>query len=243
MKKSDIITLVVVAAVVCGFAFIPGAWDWFNTTTKNHGLLMSFFKFAILGTFGEMLALRIREGVYMKKGFGLLPKMLVWGVLGVVIASAMTVFKSGTVLLLDDGFRLDGKAREWFGFSLDENTGKWIVGNAPLSWGKFFVALCVSVLMNTLFAPVFMTFHKITDIHVAETGGTLRGFFGNKLRIREKMSQKINWDIQYGFVFAKTIPLFWYPAHTITFLLPPTLQVLFAALLGVALGVILSIKK
>ena len=190
---------------------------------------MSFFKFAILGTFGEMLALRIREGVYHKKGFGILPKMLVWGVLGVVIASAMTIFKTGTVALLDKGFHLDGKAEVWF--------------NGDLSWGKFFVALCVSVLMNTLFAPVFMTFHKITDIHIAETGGTLKGFFGSKLNIREAMSHKINWDTQYGFIFAKTIPLFWYPAHTITFLLPGTYQVLFAAALGVALGVILSIKK
>lgn len=229
MKKADLITIVIVAAVVCGFAFIPGAWTWFNETTKAHGLLMSFFKFAILGTFGEMLALRIREGVYMKKGFGLLPKMLVWGVLGVVIASAMTIFKTGTVALLDGGFHLGGKAAAWFA--------------GDLSWGKFFVALCVSVLMNTLFAPVFMTFHKITDIHIAETGGTLKGFFSKPLNIRETMSQKINWDVQYGFVFAKTIPLFWYPAHTITFLLPGTLQVLFAAFLGVALGVILSIKK
>ena len=229
MKKSDFITIIVVAAVVCGFAFIPGAWDWFLVTTKNHGLLMSFFKFAILGTFGEMLALRIREGRYLKKGFGLLPKMLVWGVLGVVIASAMTIFKNGTIALLDGGFHLDGRAAEWF--------------KADLSWGKAFVALCISVLMNTLFAPVFMTFHKITDIHIAETGGTLKGFFGKPLEIRKTMSEKINWDIQYGFVFAKTIPLFWYPAHTITFLLPGTLQVLFAALLGVALGVILSIKK
>lgn len=229
MKKSDIITIGVVVAVVCGFAFIPGAWDWFNTTTKNHGLIMSFFKFAILGTFGEMLAMRIREGLYMKKGFGLLPKMLVWGALGVVIASAMTIFKTGTVALLDGGFKLGGKAAMWFA--------------GGLSWGKFLVALCISVLMNTLFAPVFMTFHKITDIHIAETGGSLKGFFSNKLKMRETMSQKINWDTQYGFIFAKTIPLFWYPAHTITFLLPGTYQVLFAAFLGVALGVILSIKK
>ena len=206
MKKADFVTLIIVAAVVCGFAFIPGAWEWFNTTTKNHGLLMSFFKFAILGTFGEMLALRIREGVYMKQGFG---------------------FKTGTVALLDGGFHLNGKAAMWFA--------------GDLSWGKFFVALCVSVLMNTLFAPVFMTFHKITDIHIAETGGSLKGFFSHPLEIRRVMSEKINWDIQYGFVFAKTIPLFWYPMHTITFLLPPTLQVLFAAFLGVALGVILSI--
>ena len=235
MKKSDVITLIVVAAVISVFAISKSAWEWFNTTTINHGLLMSFFKFAILGTFGEMLAMRIREGVYMKQGFGLLPKLLIWGVLGVVIASAMTIFKTGTVKLLDGGFHLDGKASSWF----EPKDG--IV--PPLSWGKAFVALCVSVLMNTLFAPVFMTFHKVTDIHIAETGGSLKGFFGSPLGIREALSKKINWDIQYGFVFAKTIPLFWYPAHTITFLLPPTLQVLFAAFLGVALGVILSIKK
>ena len=213
MKKSDLLTILIVAAVICGFAFIPGAWDWFLTTTSNHGLLMSFFKFAILGTFGEMLSLRIREGVYLKKGFGLLPKLLIWGVLGVVIASAMTIFKTGTVKLLDGGFHFNGKAAEWFA--------------GDLSWGK----------------PVFMTFHKITDIHIAETGGTLKGFFSSPLGIGEALSKKINWDIQYGFVFAKTIPLFWYPMHTITFLLPGTLQVLFAAFLGVALGVILSIKK
>lgn len=229
MKKADFVTIIVVAAVVSGFAFILGAWEWFNTTTTNHGLLMSFFKFAILGTFGEMLALRIREGAYLKKGFGLLPKMLVWGMLGVVIASAMTIFKTGTGALLDKGFHL-------------ENAVKWI-DSTDLNWHKFVAALCTSVLMNTLFAPVFMTFHKITDIHIAETGGTLKGFFSNPLKIRETLSKKINWDIQYGFVFAKTIPLFWYPAHTITFLLPPSLQVLFAAFLGVVLGVLLSIKK
>lgn len=228
MKKSDRTTIILIAVVILGFAFIPGAWDWFIRATKNHGLLMSFFKFAILGTFGEMLSLRIKEGVYYKEGFGLLPKMLVWGVLGVVIASAMTIFKTGTVVLLEKGFHI--KKAAW-----------WFAGN--LSWGKFFVALCVSVLMNTLFAPVFMTFHKITDIHIAETGGTLAGFFSSPLNVQKTLAEKINWNIQYGFVFKKTIPLFWYPAHTITFLLPGTLQVLFAAALGVALGVILSIKK
>ena len=40
-----------------------------------------------------------------------------------------------------------------------------------------------------------MTFHKITDIHIAETGGTLKGFFSKSLNIREKMSKKINWDV------------------------------------------------
>ena len=228
MKKGDIITTLAVLAVIGAFAFVPGAMDWFNAMTAEHGMIMSFFKFAILGTFGEMLALRIRKGCYIEKGFGLVPKMLVWGFLGVIIASAMTIFKSGTVTLLEKGFGV-AQASEWF--------------RGDFSGGKVFVALLVSVLMNTIFAPVFMTFHKVTDIHIAETGGTLKGFFCNKLKIQETIAHKINWDLQYGFVFKKTIPLFWYPAHTITFLLPGNYQVLFAAFLGVVLGLILSIKK
>ena len=235
MKESDFIAIIIWAAVICGFAFIPGACDWFNTTTANHGLLMSIPKFAILCTFGEMLSLRIREGVYIKKGFGLLPKIVIWGMIGVVIASAMIIFRAGTVRLLDGGFHLGGQASEWF----DVKNG--VI--PPLTWGKVFVALCVSTLMNTLFAPIFITFHKITDIHIAETGGTLRGFFSKPLSIGETLSKKINWDIHYGFVIAKTIPFYAIPANTIVFLLPPTLQVLAAALVGVSLGLVLSIKK
>ena len=70
-------------------------------------------------------------------------------------------------------------------------------------------------------------------------GGTLRGLF-TPINMGEIM-QNLNWKVQWGFVFKKTIPLFWFPAHTITFLLPGEMRVLFAALLGVLLGVILSI--
>ena len=210
MKKSDFLVITIVMAILGIFIFVPGVLEAFNTATANHGMIMSFFKFAILATFGEMLALRIRKGHYVEKGFGILPRMLVWGVLGMCIAMAMTVFKAGTVKFLT-----------YIGL----------------------VAFCVSVLMNTFFAPVFMTFHKITDIHIAETGGTLAGFFSKPLEIQKTMAEKIDWNIQYGFVFKKTIPLFWYPAHTITFMLPGNYQVLFAAVLGVVLGLILSIKK
>ena len=38
-----------------------------------------------------------------------------------------------------------------------------------------------------------------------------------------------------------TIPLFWIPAQTITFLLPEDYRVLFAAFLSIVLGVLLAI--
>ena len=47
----------------------------------------------------------------------------------------------------------------------------------------------------------------------------------------------------WGFVFKKTLPFFWVPCHTITFVLPTELRVLFAAALGVVLGSILAIAS
>jgi hypothetical protein len=52
--------------------------------------------------------------------------------------------------------------------------------------------------------------------------------------------QEIRRALMWGFVFKKTLPCFWVPAHTITFMLPPHFQMVFAALLGVVLGVILA---
>jgi len=86
---------------------------------------------------------------------------------------------------------------------------------------------------------VMMTIHKISDTHILQNGGTMMGFF-KPIQVR-KIFVNLNWDVQWNFVFKKTIPFFWIPAHTITFLLLPDFQVLFAALLGIALGIILAV--
>jgi hypothetical protein len=70
----------------------------------------------------------------------------------------------------------------------------------------------------------------------------LFGFFSTPIPVG-KIITGLDWKTQWGFVFKKTIPLFWYPAHTLTFMLPSNYQVLFAAFLGVALGVILAIAN
>ncbi len=46
--------------------------------------------------------------------------------------------------------------------------------------------------------------------------------------------------VRWGKVILISIVLFWIPAHTFTFLLPPVWRILFAAYLGIALGLILS---
>jgi len=226
MKKSDFILIGCVVAVVLAFAAVPAAGRAYNSMTAAHPFVMSFFKFAILSTLGEMIGLRIKKGVYNEPGFGILPRMLVWGVLGVFISGAFVVFKAGTVSLYGA-----------FGVS---RAAQWFAG--PLSWGKVLVAFSVSVLCNTFFAPVFMTFHKISDTHIRTTGGTLKGYLGTPMPVGQIITN-LDWNTQWNFVFKKTIPLFWYPMHTVTFLLPANIQVLFAAFLGVALGVILALAN
>ena len=228
MKKQDWILIISVIVVLTPF-FIPatGFFEWFNTATATHPFIMAFFKFAILATLGEMLALRIRKGIYNEKGFGIVPRMMVWGFLGMCITMAMIIFKTGTPAFM-------AKVG-----NCDYSTLMGIFTAPELTWGKVGIAFCVSVAMNTIFAPVMMTFHKCTDIHITQTGGTVAGLL--KPMPMKKIISSINWEVQWGVVFKKTIPLFWYPAHTITFILPPNLQVLFAALLGVALGLILAL--
>ena len=163
-------------------------------------------------------------GAYTHPTFGALPRMVIWGLLGMAISMAMTVFSAGIPA-----------------FITNMGGGELVASfyAEGLSWGKFVVALAISVMMNTFFAPVFMTFHKITDAHIAECGGSIKALV-TPIPM-QRLIKGVNWDVQWGFIFKKTIPLFWYPAHTITFMLPGELRVLFAALLGVALGVILAI--
>ena len=236
MKKQDWLVILIIVVVLTPF-FIPatGFFAGFKHLTDTHPYIMAFFKFAILATFGEMLALRIREGVYNKKGFGVLPRMMVWGFLGMCITMAMKIFSSGTPYFLA---QVAGHGKEETLVLAQGLTA--IFTSQTFTWGKLGIAFAVSVLMNSIFAPVMMTFHKCTDIHITDNGGTVRGLF-RPIKMREIMSKKVNWDVQWNLVIKKTIPLFWFPMHTITFILPPTFQVLFAALLGVALGLILAL--
>jgi hypothetical protein len=93
-------------------------------------------------------------------------------------------------------------------------------------------------MMNTCFAPVFMTVHKITDMHISQHHGRLKSLI-TPIKVKNILSA-LDWNVQWNFVFKKTIPFFWIPAHTITFILPANFRVLFAALLSVALGLILA---
>ena len=225
MKRSDLYFAGVMLAIFLPFVFSDGLYDWYKEFNATHPMIMAFLKFGILATLGEMLGCRISTGKYTTPAFGVLPRMVVWGLLGMVISMAMSVFAVGIPAFIASM----GGAEFVAEFAAE-----------GVTFGKFIVALSISVMMNTFFAPVFMTFHKITDAHIAANGGSLKALV-TPIPMAERFAS-INWQAQWGFVFKKTIPFFWYPAHTITFLLPPEQRVLFAALLGIALGVLLAVS-
>jgi len=228
MKKQDILIIISVLFLLSPFFIFDSVYNFYSEFNKEHGLITAFVKFAILATFGEALGLRIREGVYNRKGFGLLPRAVVWGFLGITIKVAFVIFASGTPIFL-----------EYIGINNASNLLK-----GDLNGYKILVAFSISFAMNLVYAPVMMTLHKITDTHIINNGGKLSCLI-KRIKFAE-IFKSINWDVQWHFVYKKTIPFFWIPAHTITFLLPQEFQVLFAALLGIALGTILafaSLKK
>lgn len=225
MKKQDLYLLAFCLLLFLPFILSPTLYGYYKTFNAEHGMIMAAIKFGILSTLGEVIGLRIRTGKYELKGFGLAPRALVWAFLGMWISMSFKIFGAGAPLFAD-----------YIGIS---GTAAAMAGSFSLL--KLVGAFFISASMNLSFGPVFMTLHKITDTHIMDNGGTLRGFF--RPIPMAKILKGLNWDVQWNFVFKKTIPFFWIPAHTITFLLPSDIQILVAALLGVALGIILALAS
>ena len=223
MKKSDIIFVIIVILLLLPFMLSDVVYEGYKSINSAHPYLMAFLKFMILSSIGEMLGLRIKQGIYHYNGYGIIPRAIVWGILGVMIAVAMKIFSSGVPVMLES-WGLEGMVAAMKG-----ETG----------WAKLVDAFCISTAMNCFFAPMFMTLHKVTDTHILNCGGKISSLI-TPIKFGDILAS-LNWRVQWSFVFKRTIPLFWIPAHTITFLLPADYQVLFAASLSIVLGLFLSI--
>ncbi len=223
MKTKDLLFALIALLIFAPFVFSEQLYAFYVSFNAEHGMVMSFLKFAVLATMGELLGLRISTGKYYFKGFGILPHALVWGLFGMWINLAFVVFSNGVPAFA--------------GYLGVDNPAGILAG--ALTWQKVLLAFSISVVMNTSFGPVFMTLHKVTDAHILSNGGSLACLI-RPIKMSQ-IIQNLNWKVQWEFVFKKTIPFFWFPAHTITFLLPGEQRILCAALLSVFLGVILSI--
>ena len=107
-------------------------------------------------------------------------------------------------------------------------------GLLPFEASVFFQAFFTSLFMNLIFAPTMMLFHRVSDHYIEQK-------IADRHHQLKTTLAAIDFRGFVSFVLFKTIPLFWIPAHTITFILPTTYRVFFAAVLGIALGLLLGI--
>ncbi|WP_419781131.1 hypothetical protein [Maridesulfovibrio sp.] len=218
MKRSDYIVLSVIALLFVWIACQPHPIDTFQLYTKEHGYILSFIKFAVLATFGECVALRIVDGRYWRPGFGLIARAVMWGFIGLFLKACFSVFAVGSPAVLTS-----------FGWNVSAEDG---------FFARLLISFTTSVMLNTVFAPVLMILHKIYDDHIQVHNGSVRALIA-PVDVAARLAA-INWDNMWGFVLKKTVPVFWIPAQTVTFMLPPDMRIIFAAFLGGVLGVILA---
>ncbi len=210
MSKYGTLIWLSILAFVAGILIYPATNSLFLEATAKHPYIMGFVKFSILSMMGEFLAARFVYGKWTKIK-GLFPKMVVWGILGIMIVAMFSIFSHG----------VDGAAAD---------------GLLYLNGSKLLRAFLISAIMNLTFAPVFMASHRITDLYIDSK------YAGQTTSISEIIGQT-DWGKFIKDIVIKTIPLFWIPAHTITFMLPGGYKVLFAASLSIVLGLILSFAK
>jgi hypothetical protein len=214
MLFGDGIILLVSLAIIAFFAF-PATRELYLAANTQVPELLSFIKFAILATGGEIIALRLKGKQYNLKHFGILPKMLIWGIFGIFIYWAFGIFST--------------EVPQLFPF----------LKKIADPWSSVLTAFAISLFLNLIFSPVLMLSHHVTDGIIIANNGAFPLF---KIDTVAALNQ-IDWNRMWKFVFMKTIPFFWIPAHTITFMLPPQYRVLFAAGLSVVLGLILGSVK
>ncbi len=195
--------------LITAFLVIPTTQQVFIQLTSNYPYGISFLKFAILATMGELLALRLASRKWMAP-LGMAYKVAVWGVIGMLIHFMFAFYAGGVATLM-----AQGPLAGWEG---------------PAA--TFLRAFLTSAIMNLTFGIVFMAMHRMSDTYIE-----LR-VTGEKPSLKE-LIELINWDAFISFVVFKTILLFWIPAHTITFSLPENFRVAVAAYLSIVLGVIL----
>jgi len=224
MKKTDLTFTLAFVAIFAPFFVSDSLFEFFVRFSTEWAFTASFIKFALLATMGEMLGSRIRTGIYIPPGFGLVPRAVVWGFLGMTVKAAFMIFGKGVPSII-----------EHLGM-----TGTSAIMAGPVTPPKILLAFCISFFLNIFYAPLLMVTHRISDLHIASAHGEKGRLF--RMPDVAQMLASVEWKSMWGFVLKKTIPFFWIPAQTVTFLLPQEFQILFAALLSTVLGVILALS-
>ena len=204
VKKNDKLISLCIVLLTVVLIFIVSR-EFFLSFATEYKLIGGFIKFFFLATIGDFIGLRLKLK-YWSIPKNILLKATVWGLIGMVIVMMFIIFPKGVKELQ-------------------------LMNILPFESSVVATAFFTSAIMNIIFAPTMMVFHRISDTYLD----------GAK-SITDAIN-KVDWANFFHKIILLTIPLFWIPAHTVTFLLPREYQVIMAAVLGIFLGLLLGIFK
>ncbi|MDR2103567.1 MAG: hypothetical protein LBP42_05625 [Treponema sp.] len=106
-----------------------------------------------------------------------------------------------------------------------------------IPWNNALAGALFASLVNSLtFGMVLMGVHTITDTIIELKTEN------EKISLKE-VAARTRWDRFLSFVVLRSLPFFWIPAHTVAYLLPGHIQVIFLAVLSIVLGLMLTFDK
>ena len=210
MKRNDI-WWAVAYGLLAVFTVLFCVTGGFAKVNIAYPYLAGFAQFAVYATAGEVLSGRMLEGTWQIKRATWF-KSLSWGIGGVLVTLAFTVFSQGTRQAMAAGL-LPG-----YGNTLAQ-------------------AFFTSVTNNLFFAPIHSALMRVCG-NYAE----IRFLAGQHITPRQAVDSADRAEL-IDFTLFKTIPLFWIPVNTVGFLLPQEYRIVFAAVLSLAFGILMTVLK
>ncbi|MEL7654891.1 MAG: hypothetical protein AAGU75_03170, partial [Bacillota bacterium] len=167
---------------------IPETRTVFIKITGAHSYLGGFIKFFILASMGDILGDRILKGEwYISRTF--LLKGIVWGIMGMLVNLAFTVFTEGVAAAQS-------------------------IGKLPFEGSKMGQALFGSIAMNVTFGPMLYIYHKFGDLLVDMVFEKKEKNPAAKITL-SAMVERVDWYRMVSFSWATTCIFIWIPCHTI----------------------------
>lgn len=178
MKKGDFIWAFILLLWILILA-VPASRTVFISVTGAYPYTGGFVKFAILATMGDLLGTRILKGEWIIPD-GIIYKVIVWGIIGMMITLLFTLFMGGAA-------------------------AAQAAGRLPFRGSTFAQAFFGSAVMNLTFGPMMMIFHRFTDVYL-ET----RYEKNSRRISMDELIDRIDWHSMVKFSWIKTCPLFGY---------------------------------
>ncbi len=226
-------------------------WNLYSNWVKSSPLFSSMIQFIFLGNIGDWIGkgLKTRTWSYTLEEF--IAKTPMWALIGISIKYAFVSFDIGIEGLIAKHMLPAFGTAPFLGafgiFILNGVNGTYglmyykllpIIPLIGLDWSKYFY---LSLFMNATFGVALMIGHRIGDDYLKIYDLKIISILKNLHRFPWDFfsaAKNINWHTMKIPLYA--LPIFWLPAHTITFSLPSDYRVGMAAVLGIVLGIILG---